>query len=268
MTYIHNKDVVEDIMQIEILKQQNDEILKKVRTWDEIPMEVRDNICYRDKTIKIKQDLLDLKEVYHFFKQTTVDTCEIFTGTLGNDNFSIKNIKNNKELKGEKGASQLNLDIDLNDVDAFKNMKSKWLYCKLCSIEIEFRNNSKASFVPILCHYLPPCYECVKHSNSFVVNSVIADGTQPTSFVLGNPYYIIRILKPTSDDLNNPRENSIPISGLQRDMFIANYDTTNTFIDFGKFIFYTKNPDVQQDVLINLKLSFKFLTYANPEDYY
>lgn len=236
----------------------------------------------RDKLIKyyqsncIGEENLLFKCTYQFLKQTTIDTNEIFTATIG-ENKSLKDMRLNKTIKfSEESEMFVTLNIDLNKVYSFINLKTKWLYFKLCKVEVEFRNNSKASFIPISCYYLPPCSDTNDFNYLFTNNVKIASGTNNQHKSILNPLFIIRHIKDFNDkiDINSDTyyrdvtDKTIPTSGLQDNLFVSNFDNTIIYLDYGKFIFTTNNIENDQDVLIKLNYSFKFYTHANPEAYY
>lgn len=275
MTYIRNKEVVFSIIQLKECEDKIDNMTKDVKYWDDLTMEQRAQLVYKYKTSMLRKENLDFQATYYSFKQTNIDTCEIFTGSIGRAP-SVTHVKSNRVLyRSDEPSDKISLDIDLNKIDAFKNMKNQWLYFKLQNIEIEFRNNSKASFIPVLCHYLPPCYEYVEHTTSFINNTVIASGTGAEVKTIADPCYIVRMVEPgrtlnpdAENYLDDVREYTYPVSGLQKDMYVANYNLEKLYLDFGKFVFETKNLDNVQDIIITARFNFNFFTYANPEDFY
>ena len=275
MTYIRNKEVVFSILQLKECQAKIDKMTQDAKYWDDMTMEERAQLVYKYKTSMLRKENLDFQATYYSFKQTNVDTYEIFTGSIGKKP-SLTHVKSNRVLyQSSEPSESITLDIDLNQIDAFRNMKAQWLYFKLQNVEIEFRNNSKASFIPVICHYLPPCYELVYHSTSLVNNAVVASGTSAEVKTIADPCYIVRMVEPGKDldpDADNyhkaVREITYPVSGLQKDMYVANYNLEKMYLDYGKFVFETKNLDNVQDIIITAKFNFNFYTYANPEDFY
>lgn len=275
MTYIHNKDIVYEILSWREAKRKINEIIKDSKYWDDLSMEDRDKLVYKYRTKMIRSENLSYMATYYSFKRTEMETVEIFSGTIGKKAQLTQLKTNAKVFESTEPADAISLNIDLNNIDAFRNMKTQWLYFKLQCVEVEFRNNSKATFIPILCHYLPPCYECVDHTVSFTNNTVVAAGTKEETKTLADPYYIVRMadcgikLDPAAEDyIENVRKNTFPVSGLQREMYVSNYNTERMYLDYGKFVFTTKNLENTQDVVIKVRFNFVFLTYANPEDFY
>lgn len=263
MSIIKKHDIVDDIL----ICQENNERLAKLSKdklrWEQMDEKDREELIkiYQSKCIKEKN--VSFKCSFPFLKQTTIDCLETYTGTISNLNTGIF------------------VYIDLNRITPFINLKNKWLYFKLCKIEVNFRNNSKSSFIPISCYYLPPCFSCVNVDYKFSNNVKIASGINVEHKSILNPLYVIRSAYPDKDltyydNINdngksyydNLQDYSFPSSGLQDNLFISNFNNSKLFLDYGKFIFNTDNLQNNQDILIKINYSFKFYTYGNPEAYY
>ena len=282
MSIIKKHDIVDNILTMEDLEKRIHDIIGEKKRWEEMNESERDKLIKLCQSKCLKEKNIEFKLSYPFMKQTTIDTFEIFSGTIARNNQSVLlNLKTNKRVNFKDDPEDVNsefivLPIDVNSVSAFKNMFDKWLYFKLSKIEIEYRNNSKASFVPISCQYLPPCSERVKATTSCINNIKLASGTGPEHKSILNPFYIIRTLKngavalnPSDQDYQKRiYEDTIPTSGLQDGLFVSNFDVENYYLDYGRFVFSTMNLTNPQDVLIKVKYSFKFYTHANPEDFY
>ena len=157
MSIIKRHDVVDDILKRQRNQEKINELCKGIPSWKEMKEEDRDKLIKYYQSNFIGEENLLFKCTYQFLKQTTIDTNEIFTATIG-ENKSLKDMRLNKTIKfSEESEMFVTLNIDLNKVYSFINLKTKWLYFKLCKVEVEFRNNSKSSFIPISCYYLPPC---------------------------------------------------------------------------------------------------------------
>lgn len=275
MTYIHNKDIVYGILSLRDIKEKVNQIMKNSKYWDDLSIDDRDKLVYKFRTRMIRGEILEYMATYYSFKQSETETFEIYTGSIGKKAV-LTHLKSNVNVfTSEEPSESISLNIDMNQIDTFKNMKNQWLYFKLQCIDVEFRNNSKASFVPILCHYLPPCYEYVDHSINFTNNTVVASGLKEEKKTIADPFYIVRMadsdvkLNPTAADyIETVRKSTYPVSGLQKNMYVANYNTEKLYLDYGKFVFTTKNLENTQDIIIKVKFNFAFMTYANPEDYY
>lgn len=275
MTYIHNKDIAYAVLSLRDVKETINEILKDSKYWDDLSEEDRCKLVYKFRTRMIRGENLEYMATYYSFKRSETETYEIFTGSIGKKAVLTHAKSGIDVFQSNDPAEAIALNLDLNQVDAFKNMKAQWLYFKLQAVEVEFRNNSKASFIPILCHYLPPCYEYVEHATSFTNNTVVASGTKEEKKTIADPFYVVRFadsgvkLDPSSPDyIDVVRKSTYPVSGLQKNMYVANFNTEKIFLDYGKFVFTTKNLDNIQDIIVRVKFDFVFLTYANPEDYY
>lgn len=275
MSIVKKHNIVDDIL----IQQNNinriNQLTKDKLRWEQMDEKDREELIkiYQSKCIKNENILF--KCSYPFLKQTTIDTNEIFTATIGK-NVLLKDMRLNKNIKFDENSDIIPLNIDLNKVYSFFNLKTKWLYFKLCKVEVEFRNNSKASFIPILCYYLPPCSDTNDFNYLFTNNVKITSGTNQQHKSILNPLFIIRHIRDINDkiDINSDTyyrditDKTIPTSGLQDNLFVSNFDNTIIYLDYGKFIFTTNNLENEQDVLIKLSYSFKFYTHANPEAYY
>lgn len=277
MSIIKKHDIVDDILICQENEDRIKELSKDRLRWEQMEEKDREELIkvYQSKCLKNENILF--KCSYPFMKQTTIDSNEIFTATIGK-NRTLKNMKRNTFIKlgDEEDKTFITLNIDLNKVYSFVNLKTKWLYFKLCKVEVEFRNNSKASFIPISCYYLPPCSDINDFNYSFVNNVKIASGTNIQHKSILNPLFIIRHIKDCNDKLdinsldyyNDIITKTIPTSSLQDNLFVSNFDNSVIYLDYGKFIFTTNNLQNDQDILIKLNYSFKFYTHGNPEDYY
>lgn len=285
MSVVKKHVIVDDILiQQYNEKRINDLTEGKIR-WEEMSEQDREKLIkiYQSKCLKDKN--ISFKLTYPFMKETTIDTFEIFSGTIGTRNNNsnsittvLTNLKTNEQVfKADNDMDEvIILPININAVSSFRNLCNKWLYFKLCKIEIEYRNNSKASFVPVSCQFLPPCSERVKATVKCTNNIKLTSGTNPEHKSILNPFYIIRNLKDGQIDLdinsNDYQQRSIsdtiPVSSLQDGLFVCNFDTKKYYLDYGTFFFSTMNLTNPQDILIKLKYSFKFYTHANPEDFY
>lgn len=280
MSVVKKHDIVDDIL---ICQENSDRIASLIRgklRWEEMEEKDREELIKITQSKFIKEKNVSFKCSYPYMKQTTIDCSEIYSGTLGEVN-ELENLRTGKKFEFENCnkkntiVSSIVLPINLNDVIAFKNLKNKWLYFKLNKIEVEFRNNSKASFVPISCYYLPPCSDLVLADIKFTNNVKICSGTNVEHKSILNPFYIIRTIKDIKETIDSKKDdyNDIclktnPTSGLEDNLFVSNFNDSNNYLDYGRFIFTTNNLENQQDVLMKLHYSFKFYTYSNPEAYY
>lgn len=278
MSIIKKHDIVDDIL---ICQENNERIESLIRgklRWEELEEKDREELIKIYQSNCIKNKNVSFKCSYPFMKQTTIDTFETYSGTIGKLK-QIKNIRTNKIFNYKNENNEINnyiiLPINLNDNISFKNLKTKWLYFKLNKIEIEFRNNSKASFIPISCYYLPPCSELIYYNINFTNNVKICSGTNIEHKSILNPFYIIRSIKDNNNKINIKEDNyekickkTFPTSSLQDNLFVSNFNEEINYLDYGQFVFTTNNLENQQDILIKLNYSFKFYTHANPEAYY
>ena len=285
MSVIRKHDVADDILVVQEYNNRIDALSKGKLRWEELTEEERDKIVKLYRGRCLKETNLKFKCSYPYMKQTTIDTFELFTGVIGEGDDSgphgrrllLRNLKsNNFTVVNGKMITVANI---LDDIDAFKSLKKVWLYFKLSTIEVEFINNSKSSFIPICCNYYPPCYDLCKSNVGYTNNIKVATGTNTEHKSVINPMYIIRQVKDNNTLLNYDGENrddflrdvknlTIPTSCLQDGLFISNFDTSRIFLDYGCFKFSTNNEASLQDVLIKLKYSFKFYTHGDPEYFY
>ena len=99
MSIIKKHDIVDNILTMEDLEKRIHDIIGEKKRWEEMNESERDKLIKLCQSKCLKEKNIEFKLSYPFMKQTTIDTFEIFSGTIARNNQSVLlNLKTNKRV--------------------------------------------------------------------------------------------------------------------------------------------------------------------------
>lgn len=230
----------------DIIKSQENEIaineiVSNKPRYTDLEQEQQDNLLNKTKENTLINSLIKFELSYPIMKQMKTDI------------YFTENIPINPD-------ERFDYLIDLNHLDGFQALKTKWLFFKINKIDFFWKTYDGKEVV--IMKYLPPCSSYVKSS---IQLSLAANNGKET---LINPHYVIRNAFHGRIDINNElykeiiERNTVISSGLQDNIFVSNFNYDITYLDYGMFTF---NSLTDERILIQMKYNISFFTYGDPE---
>lgn len=154
----------------------------------------------------------------------------------------------------------------------FKALKDKYQYFKFNKISVKFVANTASNLSPIICRYMPPVPK-VDNLDTFVKMDI--DTSYITKFAesAGTNYGFLSIHCPpclvkTGEYKENASKEKVFSFGetgscmpnLCRDRLVTDYMDFNQYLDYGYFIFETRNITNYQSAVIQLHYYIDFYT--------
>lgn len=146
----------------------------------------------------------------------------------------------------------------------FRALKNKYQYFKLNKVSVKFVANTANNLSPIVCRYLPPmAKEFTKKdplNTRFITKYAESAGTNWGFSSIHLPPCLIKTGKygaPVNGNKPFTAESCYP--NLCKDRLITCFEDFNQYIDYGSFIFETRN-ETKQSVMVQLHYYIDFYT--------
>ena len=162
--------------------------------------------------------------------------------------------------------------INPNAFAGFKALKDKYQYFKFNKVSVKFVANTANNLSPIICRYLPPMpkvdnldtFANLDIDTSFITKIAESTGTTYGFSSIHCPPCLIKVGE-YKENANKEKVFSFGETGtcmpnLCRDRLVTDYMDYNQYVDYGYFIFETRNISEYQSAVIQLHYYIDFYT--------
>lgn len=162
--------------------------------------------------------------------------------------------------------------INPNAFAGFKALKDKYQYFKFNKVSVKFVANTANNLSPIICRYLPPMpkidnldtFADLAIDTSFITKIAESTGTTYGFSSIHCPPCLVKIGE-YKENANKEKvfsfgENGTCMPNLCRDRLVTDYMDYNQYLDYGYFIFETRNISEYQSAVIQLHYYIDFYT--------
>lgn len=276
MSVVKRHDVVQTSLLMSDRKQEVNKILKDLHSGGEAAWQQRDRLIKDLHATEVNSVRQHASLAIDHQKLCKAEFTESWTGSLG----LSKESKRHRKLfvfrtpvseEKEPTFYVLGLDLIPSRLAGFQAMKKKYQYFKINKISVKFVANSATNLAPIICRYVPPM---PKYANLDDMDKDIQSNTLDLEYVTkyaeskGSDYGFISIhcppclIKVGQFDKEGEftyGENGMCMANLCKDRCICDYAKYNQQLDFGTFIFESRNLN-EQNIIAQVHYQIDFYT--------
>lgn len=282
MAVVKRHDVIQTGFMIDDRKRDVSDVMKNKHSWSELTWQERDKVIKDLHATEVNDIRQHANLAVDHQKMLKAEYTETWTGTLGEREtvtkgrkakrlFVFSNPKPDVDPQPQSVISILGLELSPKYLSGFQALKNKYQYFKINKISLRFVANSAANLSPIICRYIPPM---AKYANLDDMDKDIQSGALDLEYVTkcaeskGSEYgytsvhcppCLIKIGEYDKDGEFSYGANGMCLANLCTDRCICDFATFGQQLDYGAFIFESRNMN-EQSVIAQIHYCVDFYT--------
>ena len=153
------------------------------------------------------------------------------------------------------------INLTPTSINGFQAMKKKWQYFKINKVSIKFVSNSANNLSPIVCRYMPPMGkqgDVSKLNIDYITKYGESVGTTSGFVSLHMPPCLVKKGEFDEENAFSYGENGYCLPNLNKDRMLCSYEDDKFYLDYGTFIFESKNIGTQQNIIAQIHYMIDF----------
>ena len=153
------------------------------------------------------------------------------------------------------------INITPTSINGFQALKKKWQYFKINKISVKFVSNSANNLSPIVCRYMPPMGkqgDVTKLNIDYITKYGESVGTTCGFVSLHMPPCLVKKGEFDKDNAFQYGENGYCLPNLNKDRMLCSYEDDKFYLDYGTFIFESKNIGTVQNIIAQIHYCIDF----------
>ena len=282
MALVKRHDVVQTGLTIADRKEHIKELEKDKDSWADFQWQERDKLIKDLHAVEVNAVRQHANLAIDHQKMLKAEFNDTWTAVVGASSSHGNVLKVNKrpfvgkhlkmniihdgeddaEGEGETGSDYITyINLTPTSINGFQALKKKWQYFKINKVSVKFVSNSAQNLSPIVCRYMPPMGkegDVTKLNADYVTKYAESVGTTSGFVSLHMPPCLV---KKGEFDKNNEfkyGENGYCLPNLNKDRMLCSYEEDKFYLDYGTFIFESKNIGTTQNVIAQIHYVIDF----------
>lgn len=155
------------------------------------------------------------------------------------------------------------INLTPTSINGFQALKKKYQYFKINKVSVKFVSNSSTNLSPIVCRYMPPMGkegDVTKINADYVTKYAESVGTTSGFISLHMPPCLVKKGEFNKDNEFAYGDNGYCLPNLNKDRMLCSYEEDKFYLDYGTFIFESKNIGTTQNVIAQIHYVIDFYT--------
>lgn len=270
MSIVKRHDVVQTSLVMTDRKQRVAELEKGKSSWSEFSWQERNELLKELHTTEINAVRQHANLAVDHQKMLKAEFYDTWTATVGAAKQAVlkvnKKVFNGKHLNlkivtedGESDDSDKDqaeyvtyINATPTSINGFQALKKKWQYFKINKVSVSFVSNSANNLSPIVCRYMPPMGkegDVAKLNADYVTKYAESVGTTSGFMSIHCPPCLVKKGEFDKNGEFKYGENGYCLPGLNKDRMLCSYEDDKFYLDYGTFIFESKNIGTTQNII-------------------
>ena len=153
------------------------------------------------------------------------------------------------------------INLTPTSINGFQAMKKKWQYFKINKVSVKFVSNSATNLSPIVCRYMPPMGkqgDVSKLNIDYITKYGESVGTTCGFVSLHMPPCLVKKGEFGENNEFQYGEAGYCLPNLNKDRMLCSYEDDKFYLDYGTFIFESKNIGTVQNIIAQIHYMIDF----------
>ena len=267
MSIVERHDVIQTSLVINDAKKRIKSIEEDKHAWEELTWQQRDEVIKNIRMININDVRQKANVSVDHQKMLKAEYTETWTGSFGSRQMVNKKTgrKMNATFKADgedvEDKSLIDIRIYPQMLAGYQALKNKYQYFKINKVSIKFVANSASNLSPIICRYMPPFIEISKLKTmdpAYMTKYAESAGSNYGYISIHTPGCIIKHGKYSESGFSTA--NGFIMPNLCKDRMLCGFESQGMFLDYGYFIFETRNVSDAQSIIAQINYQIDFYT--------
>lgn len=267
MSIVERHDVIQTSLVISDAKKRIKSAEEGKHTWEELTRQERAQVVKNLRMLYTNGVRQKANVSIDHQKMLKAEYTETWTGNFGSR--QMVNTKTGRKMNstfkadGEEVEDKRLIDIRIYPqmLAGYQALKNRYQYFKINKVSIKFVANSANNLSPIVCRYMPPFFDVSKLKTldpAYMTKYAESAGANYGYISIHTPDCIIKKGEYSKNGFST--ENGFVMPNLCRDRMLCRFESLGMFLDYGYFIFETRNVTDKQSIIAQISYQIDFYT--------
>lgn len=267
MSIVERHDVIQTSLVISDTKKRIKAIEEDKHAWEELNWQQRAEVVKNLRMLHINGERQKANTSIDHQKMIKAEYTETWTGSFGSR--QMVNKKTGRKMTatfkadGDEVEDKSLIDIRIYPqmLAGYQALKTKYQYFKINKVSIKFVANSANNLSPIVCRYMPPFFDVSKMKTldpAYMTKYAESAGSNYGYISIHTPACIIKKGEYSKNGFST--EKGFVMPNLCKDRMLCKFEELGMFLDYGYFIFETRNVSDKQSIIAQISYQIDFYT--------